>query len=171
MRRVDRFLHFIDDANEWVGRVVSFFVLAIVVVIIYEVLMRYVLVKSQAWVPETSSFLFGALFVLGGGYAFLKGGHVRLDTIYDRFSPRVRVFLDLITAIFFFLFCGVLLWKGWLMGWDSLISRESSVSAFAPPLYPIKLVIPIGAALLLLQGLAKFVRDLFIAISGSKVEH
>ena len=171
MHKVVRLLRFIDNANEWVGRVVSFFVLAIMGVVIYEVAMRYLLVKSQLWVPETSSFLFGALFVLGGGYVFLHGSHVRLDAIYARFSTKVKAILDLITAIFFFLFCGVLIWKGWLMGWDSLISLERSASAFAPPLFPIKLVIPIGAGLLLLQGLAKFIRDLSIVTAGSRVEH
>jgi len=165
-------LHFIDNANEWVGRVVSYFILAIIGVVIYEVAMRYILVKSQLWVPETSLFLFGTLFVLGGGYVFLHGGHVRLDAIYGRFSPKVQAILDLVTAIFFFLFCGVLVWKGWLMGWESLTSLERSASAFAPPLFPIKLVIPIGAGLLVLQGLAKFIRDLLIVTTaGSKVEH
>lgn len=86
MRKIGRLLHTIDNANKWVGRVVSFFVLAVIGVIIYEVAMRYVLVKSQLWVPETSLFLFGALFVLGGGYVFLHQGHVRLDAIYERFS-------------------------------------------------------------------------------------
>jgi len=106
VHKVVRLLRFIDNANEWVGRVVSFFVLAIMGVVIYEVAMRYLLVKSQLWVPETSLFLFGALFVLGGGYVFLHGSHVRLDAIYARFSPKVKAILDLITAIFFFLFCG-----------------------------------------------------------------
>ena len=170
MHKVVRLLRFIDNANEWVGKVVSFFVLAIIGVVIYEVAMRYLLAKSQLWVPETSEFLFGALFVLGGGYVFLHEGHVKLDAIYERFSPKVKAILDLVTSIFLILFCGILIWKGWLMGWDSLTALEVSQSAFAPPLYPIKLVIPIGAGLLLLQGLAKFIRDLSIATTGSKVE-
>lgn len=166
-----RFLHFIDNANEWIGKVVSFFVLAIMVVIIYEVLMRYLFVKSQLWVPETSVFFFGTLFVLGGGYNLIHGGHVKLDVLYIRLSPRTKAILDLVTSILFFIFCGVLIWKGWLMAWDSLLVREKTPSAFAPPLYPFKMVIPIGAALLMLQGVAKFIRDLSIATTRSKVEH
>ena len=108
--------------------------------------------------------------MLGGGYVFLHEGHVRLDALYERFTPRVKAILDLITFIFFFIFCGVLIWKGWLMGWDSLMMLERTQSAFAPPLYPIKLVIPVGAGLLILQGLAKFIRDLSIATMRNKDE-
>ena len=85
MRKLVSSLHHIDNINEWVGRIVSYFVLAIIAIIIYEVVMRYVLVKSQVWVPEISSFLFGALFILGGGYVFLHKNHVRLDVLYGRF--------------------------------------------------------------------------------------
>lgn len=167
---MSRFLRLIDNINGWVGRVVSFFVLAIIAIIMYEVVMRYVLVKPQLWVSETSVFLFGALFMLGGGYALLNQGHVKLDAVYERFSLRVRAILDLVTFIFFLIFCGVLIWKGWLVAWESLLDRETTAGAFAPPLYPIKLTIPVGTGLLLLQGIAKFIRDISIATMRNKVE-
>lgn len=86
------------------------------------------------------------------------------------FPLKVKAILDLITSIFFVLFCGVLIWKGWLMAWDSLMMLERTQSAFAPPLYPIKFVIPIGAGLLMLQGLVKFIRDLSTATMRNEVE-
>jgi len=171
MFKVDRLLHVIDNVNEWVGKVVSFFTLAIIAVITYEVVMRYLLVKSQSWAPEMSTFLFGGLFLLGGGYGYLYGGHVNLDLLYIRFSPRGKAILDLITSIFVFLFLGVLIWKGWLMAWDSLIILETSGSAFAPPLFPIKLAIPIGGSLFMLQVIVKLIRNLYIATGRSKDEH
>jgi TRAP-type mannitol/chloroaromatic compound transport system permease small subunit len=142
------------------GKIMSFLIFPIIGAVIFEVVMRYFLRRSQLWVPETSVFLFGALFVLGGGYAFLQGAHVRLDIVYERFPAKFRAVTDLITFWFFFIFCGVLIWKGWTMAWDSLITWERSASAFAPLLFPIKMVIPIGSALLLLQGIGKFIRDL-----------
>lgn len=167
-----RLLRFIDHATEWIGKVISFFVLTIIGMIVYEVAMRYLFVKSQLWVPETSLFFFGALFALGGGYTLLHGGHVNMDVIYSRFSPKTKAITDLVTSILFFIFCGVLIWKGWLIGWDALVTLERSPSAFAPPLFPIKLIIPIGAGLLVVQGIAKFIRDLSIATTRSnKVEH
>jgi TRAP-type mannitol/chloroaromatic compound transport system permease small subunit len=125
--------------------------------------MRYLLLESQSWAPETSTFLFGGLFVLGGGYGYLHGGHVTLDLFYNRLSPKGKAILDLITSIFVFIFLGVLIWKGWVMARDSLIILERSGSAFAPPLFPIKVAIPIGSSLLMLQVLVKFIRDLRIA--------
>jgi TRAP-type mannitol/chloroaromatic compound transport system permease small subunit len=157
---MERFLKIIDRCNEWVGKVVSFLIFPIIGAVIFEVVMRYFLLRSQLWVPETSVFLFGALFVLGGGYAFLQGAHVRLDIVYERFPARFRLVTDLVTFWFFFIFCGVLVWKGWAMAWDSLVTWERSPSAFAPLLFPIKMVIPVGSALLLLQGIGKFIRDL-----------
>jgi len=171
VNKIFRLLRFIDNINEWAGKIVSFFVLAIMGIVIYAIVMRYLFVKSQLWASEICSFLFGALFVLGGGYTLLHQGHVRMDILFGRFSPKVKAILDLVTSMFFFLFCGVLIWKGWLMGWDSLVMLERSQSAFSPPLYPIKFVIPIGAGLLILQGLAKFIRDLSIATMRKKVEH
>ena len=171
MQKIVRSLRWIDSINEWVGRFVSFFVLAIVLIIIYEVVMRYFLLKSQLWVPETSYFLFGALFVLGGGYALLHGGHVRLDALYERFPGKWKAIADLCTFVFFAVFCGVLLWKGWLMALDSVTMLERTQSAFSPPLYPIKMMIPIGTGLLILQGLAKFIRDLATATARDRVEH
>ena len=170
--KVSRLLNFIDKTNERIGKSVSFFVLAIMGVIIYDVAMRYLLVKPQSWAPEVSEFLFGALFILGGGYTLLKGGHVRMDAVYSHFSTRFKAILDLATSIFFFLSCGVLLWGGWLMGWRSFLLRETTSSAFAPPLFPMKLLLPVGAGLLILQGLAKFIRDLRVACAKGKAsEH
>lgn len=165
------FLHFIDSINEWVGRVVSFFVLAIIGIVIYEVLMRYIFIRSQVWVPEMSIFLFGGLFILGGGYAYRQGGHVTLDLLYNRFSPKGKALLDLITSIFSFLFLGVIIWKGWLIAWDSLITYEKSASAFAPPLFPIKLCLPLGGVLFMLQVIAKWIRDLLTVMRGGKDEY
>lgn len=161
-------LRAIDLVNEWAGKVVSLLIFPIIGAVIFEVLMRYFLRRSQLWVPETSVFLFGALFVLGGGYAYLHDAHVRLDAVYELFSPRSKAVVDLITSWFSFLFCGVLIWKGGSMAWDSFITMERSPSAFSPLLFPLKMLIPIGSILFLLQGLAKFVRDLLFLLSGDK---
>ena len=165
---MEALLNIIDNINDWVGKLVSFLIFPIIGIIIFEVIMRYFLHASQLWVPETSVFLFGCLFVLGGGYTFLHDGHVRLDVLYERFPPRLKAAADLITSLFFFIFCFVLIWKGWAMAWDSLITMEKSPSAFSPVLFPVKMLIPVGGFLLFLQGLAKFIRDLSFVLRGSK---
>jgi len=74
----------------------------------------------------------------------------------------------LFTWLLFFYFCGLLLWKGGEMAWDSFKVLETEPTAFAPPVYPIKMMIPLGALIILLQGLAKFIRDFNLAISGKE---
>ena len=162
MSRLHRFFKWIDTINDFIGRWISLLIFPLIGIILYEVLMRYILRQSQDWVPETSQFLFGALFVLGGGYILLNGGHVRLDLLYERLSPRFKAAMDVATFIFFFLFCGVLFWKGALMGWDSLKIMERSQSSWGPILFPIKFIIPIGTGLLILQGIVKLIRDILI---------
>ena len=71
-----------------------------------------------------------------------------------------------VTGIFFFVFCGVMLWKGIDFAWTSLSRLEPDATPWRAPLYPIKMMIPLGALLILLQGLAKFIRDLVTAITG-----
>lgn len=149
-----------DKINEYVGKAVSFLILAMIGVVIYDVLMRYFLSKPQSWAPEISEYIFGALFLLGAGYTYLFDGHVRMDVIYERLKPRQRAILDLVTALFFFLSCAILLWKGIEVAWHSIELGERTSSAFAPPLYPMKVLVPVGALLLMLQGIAKFVRDI-----------
>ena len=81
-----------------------------------------------------------------------------------RLSLRRRAVLDLITSLFFFLAIGVMLWKESLVAWTSVQKQEALLSVFSPPIYPLKVFIALGVLLLLLQGLAKFIRDLNTAI-------
>ena len=160
----------IDSISEWTGKIVSFLVIVIIGVTIWEVILRYVFNAPTIWAFDAAYLIFGAYGVLGGAYTLNLKGHVNVDILYGRFPLRVRAVFDLATSIFFFLFCGLLLWKGGEMAWSSLKIMERGSSAWNPPVYPIKLTIPIGAFLLLLQGIAKFIRDLIIATTGKELE-
>ncbi|MFC1901844.1 TRAP transporter small permease subunit [Chloroflexota bacterium] len=128
-------------------------------------MIRYVFVQSTIWVHELSQYIFGAIFMLTGGYALLNRRHVNVDVFTVRLPLRSSAILELITSFFFFLFCGVLVWKGWQLGWHSLEIMERSSTAWAPLIFPVKLLVPLGGFLLLLQGLTKFVRNLLTAIT------
>jgi TRAP-type mannitol/chloroaromatic compound transport system permease small subunit len=106
--------------------------------------------------------LFGTYAILGGGYILLISGHVNVDIVYSRFSVKTRAAIDIVTSLLFFLFCGMLFIYGGSLAWDSLSRFEHSQSAWNPPLYPAKLMIPLAAALLILQGITKLIRDLLI---------
>jgi TRAP-type mannitol/chloroaromatic compound transport system permease small subunit len=165
-----RFLKTIDRISDQSGKAVSFLVLFLVFVILYEIFVRYLFNSPTIWAHEVAQMVYGAYVILLGAYVLQRKGHVNVDILYNRFRPRTRAIIDLFTWLLFFYFCGLLLLKGGEMAWDSLKVLETEPTSFAPPVYPIKMMIPLGALLILLQGLAKFIRDLTLAITGKGEE-
>ena len=163
-------LTIIDGLNRWVARIVSWVVILIIAATVYEVAMRYLFNAPTDWVFEFNYLVHGPYFLLLGAYTFAQRGHVNVDILYSRLSPRARAILDLFTAPVFFFFLIMMLWFGGKFALASLSFRETLSSAWAPPIYPVKLVIPLAAGLLILQGLAKFIRDLHLALTGREGE-
>lgn len=168
MQRISKVLWFCDKVNEWVGNITSFLIAVLAFVVGYEVVLRYVFNKPTVWGHEMSSMIFGAIVMLGAGYTLLYKAHVSMDLIYSSLSVKKRAIIDMVTFTIFAFFCIVLLWKGGHTAWKSVLALEHSSTVWGPPRYPIKLLLPIGAFLLLLQGLVKFVRDAITAFSGVK---
>ena len=107
--------------------------------------------------------------LLGAAWLLRKEGHVNMDIFYNRLSPRKRAILDVLTASFFFFFIGLMLWKGGILAWESIIKLDTSPTVNRYLLYPVKMVIPVAAVLLLLEGTIKFITDLRIAFTGESV--
>ena len=156
------FLKFIDAVNDRVGNLLSYFLFFFFVLLLMEVILRYFFNSPTVWANELAQMLFGGYAILAGGYILRTGGHVNVDILYSRLSRKQRAVLDIVTSSLFFLFCGMLLVYGGSLAWDSLARFEHSQSAWNPPLYPAKLMIPLAALLLMLQGLAKLIRDILI---------
>jgi len=167
---MERLTRVINRVNEWVGRAVSFLLVAMMVTICYEIVARYFFNRPTIWSFDVSTYLLGIYCLLGGGFALLRGGHVNVDILYGRFTFRKRAVLDCITSFFFFIFIAVLIWNGWKMSYGSLLQKETSGTLLDWPLFPTMFMVPVGALLLLLQGVVKFVNDLLIAISGELPE-
>ena len=152
-----------ENINHWAGQITLYLVFLLPAVMLYEVVLRYIFNSPTIWVFETSNFIFGGIILLGGGYLLLHRGHVSVDILYNRLSVRARAILDLCTSPFFFLFVGVLMWQGTDMFWTSISRWEHSPSVWAPPLWPVKLLIPVGCGLMLLQLIVKFIKDILTA--------
>lgn len=151
-------LRIVDSINHWVAKILSYDAILIMVIMLIEMVSRYIFHHPTIWAGEVVLQLF-MLFIVAGGYTLLTNGHVRMDAIYSRFSPKRKAIMDVITSIMFLMFAIALLWKGSQMAAHSISIREHSYTYFAPPLYPIKTALPLAAFLLLIQGLAKLVRD------------
>ncbi len=164
-------LKIIDSISEWAGKCTSFLILPVIAVLAWEVISRYGFNQPTMWAHGTSQRLFAIYYVLGGAYVLRYRDHVNVDLIYSRFPPRTKAILDLITSLAFFVFCGVLLWQGLGFALTSLSQLEPDDTPWRAPVYPVKLMIPVGALLILLQGLANFSRNLVTAITGRKCEY
>ena len=168
-QRTKKFLHTVDLINEWCGKILSFLIIVLMGVVLWGVVMRYVFkspVPLSLTIGQRILFLY---IVLGGGYALRIKAHVNMDIFYQRFSLRKKALVDLLTSVFFFLFCGgmlcgALIWSHPLVQHMKFPSDPLTVILY----YPASLWLIIGAFLMLLQGLAKFIRDLATIISKGK---
>jgi TRAP-type mannitol/chloroaromatic compound transport system permease small subunit len=159
-------LDIIDNTVNWIGKIISFAIFAIAGVVLVAVVARTI-DHPVNWTFEVAYYLFGSCFLLAGSYALLKNQHVNIDILLHRLSPRKAAIINLCTWPFFFLFAGALLWGGVQMAMRSISIQEKFGTIWAPPLYPLKIMVPLGAFLILLQGIAHFIRDLRQAISGT----
>lgn len=165
-----RLVRWIDRISLWSGKVVSWLTLAATLILTYEVTARYLFGAPTGWAHDTSTLLFGMLYALAGAYTHYMRNHVGVDLLYSRLSPRARAGVDVFTAVLFFVFVGAFFWYGWLFFADSFGRREFSLNNQDIPIYPAKFAIPLGGGLLLLQGIAKFIRDAHLLLTGRALE-
>jgi len=169
MKSLDKALSWVDSLNEWVGKAFSYLILVLALIVGYEIVMRYIFNSPTVWVNEMSAMLFGAFMIVGGAFTARYNGHVGMDIVYGMLSVRWRAVLDVLT--FFILFVpllGVLVWKGGAAAWYSLLTLEHDSSQWGPPLYPLRIMLPLGAFLFLLQASAKMIRDVTVIIKGDE---
>ena len=165
-----RLLYLIDKLGKWSGQIIAPLVLLFMAIIIFEIVARYVFNSPTKWAHETTTFLFGAQFMLGGAYCFWRGSMVNVEIFHDRLSIRARAILDLFLFIIPLVICGLMIWRGGAFFWISVQQLERTQTVFGPPLYPLRGVIPLAALLLLVQVVGKFIRDLHIAITGAELK-
>lgn len=163
-------LRFADGTSRAFGEVCYYLLLVLLVLVFGGAMSRYLFNAPLKWVPETSQFIFGASFMLAGGFTLLLKGHSRVDVLFMFLSPKAQAILELFTSAFFWLFSGMLLYKGAVMAWDAVSVWETAGTYWNPPVWPIKMVIPLSALLLMLQGVAKFIRDWHLATTGRDLE-
>lgn len=165
-----KILSFIDSISEWTGRIFCWVITVIVLLIVFEVVSRRFFNSPFVWHIGVTVQFYAFNFLILAAYTLLHNAHVAIDILYMRFSKRTKAILDVITyAIFFFPFFGVILYRGIQYAGKSWEIYEKSWGASQLPLYPIKTVIPIMAFLVLLQGVAIFIRKFYFVIKGKEL--
>ncbi|MEJ6656359.1 MAG: TRAP transporter small permease subunit [Pseudomonas sp.] len=164
MRAISAFMNGVTKLNEWVGRLIAYLIIPIFIFILIEVFLRYLFNAPTVWTNELTQMLFGAYTVLSGGYILAHRGHVNVDILHSTLPVKTRAIIDIFTSVLFFIFVMAFGWFGYEMAKESIETWETSYSAWNPPIWPVKLAIPLGAGLLLLQGVVKLLQDIAIAL-------
>ena len=162
----------IDRLTAAVGRAVTWCLIAMVLLQVTVVLMRYVLGVGSIWLTEAIVYAHATLFMAAAAWTLQRGGHVRVDIFYADASPRARAVVDLLGALLLLLpFVGVLAWFSWPYVARSWAILERSREASGLPLvFLLKTLIPLYALLLALQGLAQAARAARVLAAGTPAE-
>ena len=136
-----------DNLSEWTGRIFVWLIIPLTIVVLY-----------------------GPHFMLAAAYTLLDRSHVSIDIIYGKFSPRTRGIMDIIThLVFYFPFCTIVFIQGVVFAQTSWSIHETSESAALTIVPLIKTVIPVTFTLLLIQGLANFIRAIVLVAKGKEI--
>ena len=163
MRKI---LRVVDTVSVFFGKGVSILTLFVAMAIVYEILMRYTFSLPTVWASESTVFACGLVYLLGGAWTLLEDKHVRIDMLYAKISPRGRAALDCFTYLFFAFYIAVMLRATTIYAYESVALRETTMTPWDPPIYPMKVAMAVALALLLMQGTARFIRNLYFLVTG-----
>ena len=166
---LQRLIYTIDQLSKTVGHGFAWCIIIVTFGTCYEVLVRYVLNDPTSWAFDMSYLMYGAVFYMAGAYTLSRAGHVRADMFYRLWPERVQAGVELVLYVFFF-FPGILalVIAGSGYGFESMRIREVSVNSPAGvPIWPLKMMIPVGGTLIALQGLAEVLRCVLCLREGS----
>ncbi|MFP5324197.1 MAG: TRAP transporter small permease subunit [Gammaproteobacteria bacterium] len=149
----------IDGINDLIGKLAMWLILAATLISAGNAIIRKIFgTSSNAWL-EIQWYLFAAVFMLGGGYAFLRYAHVRIDFISTKFSQRTRNWIDVIGIIvFLFPLCIMMVMEGWPVFERAWTSGEMSSNAGGLVRWPVYLLIPAGFIILMAQGVSELIK-------------
>ena len=157
---IKTYIRYVDAINRVVGTVTMYMVFMMMGILLFAAFSRSILNLPLLWAVEMAQFTMAAYYLLGGGYSMQLDGHVRMDVLYDTWTPRRRAFADSITAFCLVFYLGFLLFGGFSSTLYSLEYGQTNYSVWAPPMAPIKIFMTLGVLLMLLQAFAIFFRDL-----------
>ena len=145
----------IDGFNRKEGEWSALLILPLTIVVIYEVIMRYVFDAPTIWGFEATTFIYGIHFMLGLAYCDVEDGHVKVDIFTSRMDQKPQAVLVILANLVIFLpvFTGVTLWA-WKYAMTSTMQQELNSTSWAPPVWPIKLIMAIAFTFLLMQGVS-----------------
>ncbi len=164
------FVKWFDRVNDSLAFMAGLAIAFSALFVIYEVIMRYLLKRPTTWVNDISEILLVYCTFLGTAWVLRMGGHIKIDILITPMKRRGQVIMGIIQDILSLFFCLIFTWISWESFWDSLMTQERTAGGlFSVPLWPVYIVIPLGAFLLCLQLIRQMV-DGFIYLSKGHLE-
>ncbi len=158
----------IDKFSKWTGNIVCWITIPLIFGMVYEVLARKLFLAPTIWAYDISRFLYGALFMLGAGYALSKGVHIRADFLYRNFKVKTQGIVDFTLYILFY-FPGLLVFLYMTTGFlqESIMRGERGMdTTWMPYMWPIKTCLWFGIIFLLIQGVSELFKSYYAATKG-----
>ncbi|PCD01186.1 TRAP transporter small permease subunit [Halopseudomonas pelagia] len=158
-RTIRMFVQAVDAMNRFIGRCAMYLIFVMMAVLLYSSISK-TFFNPSIWTLEVAQFLMVAYFLLGGAYSMQLDGHVRMDLLYSKWSPRTKGAVDAVTVLLLMFYLFWLLYGGISSTQYALQYNETSYSAWSPRMAPIKIIMCIGVAMMILQTLATLCRDI-----------
>jgi TRAP-type mannitol/chloroaromatic compound transport system permease small subunit len=158
----------IDNWSRWIGKVVCWITMPLMLAMTYEVLARKLFLAPTMWAYDMSRFFYGALFMLGAGYALSKGVHIRADFLYRNFKVKTQGLIDFWLYLLFY-FPGLLafFYMTTIFVVESIQRGERGMdTAWMPYMWPIKACLWFGILFLLVQGISELFKSYYAAKKG-----
>lgn len=171
MNKMFKIIKVIDQISIWTGKVISWLIIPMVGVLVWEVCIRYI-DRPTLWAVDIATMLYGTHFFIAGAMTLYLGKHIRTDFFYEKWRPRTQCWVDVICYLFLFLPGMVMFfWLSWDFAAESWDLREQLMTTWRPPAYWFKSVIPLSAALLLLQGISELFKSIIVLMHGQDIRH
>jgi len=171
MKNIDRIIKVIDQISIWSGKAVAWLIIPMAAVLVWEVFIRYVY-RPTLWAIDISTMCYGTHYWLAGAFTLYMGKHIRTDFLFQKWSPRTQCWVDICCYLFLFL-PGIVMFAllSWEYAADSWALREELMTTWRPPAYWYKSTIPLGAVLLLLQGISELLKSVKFLLTGVDIRH
>lgn len=158
----------LDKISHAMMSIGSIALLVITIIVSIEVASRYFFHTPTIWAWDINVQLLLLMVMFGLAEVYRRDDYVRVDVLTSRLSPRGRAILDVLFAPILLFIAAVIMWMSWHYFHQSWIRNQHAATSFAPPLWPIKLAMPIGAAMLLAHGILKLVRDIRFILASRR---
>ncbi|MCL4765235.1 MAG: TRAP transporter small permease subunit [Hyphomicrobiaceae bacterium] len=148
----------VDAINYWVGLIAGSSIIVVTFAVTWEVVSRSAFGQPTIWSNETSIYVSAATYLIAGGYGLLYNRHVRIDVLYGALSERTQTRLDVLTLLLTLGYAGALIWVGGNDFYTAFSQGETTGTPWNPPIWPVKLAIPVAGSLIALQAVANTLR-------------